>query len=201
MRNDFIIDYADYTDLQDDIKNNFIIDYAHYTHYQDHPKICFIIYSADYTDILTTLTTLIYWLHWLRKYIDYTDYADILTTLSTLIYWLRWLRWYTDYGDYADIQLYMKNNFIIDYTDYAVMKGYYWQNIHQWLRWYSRVIVITDYVDYPVLHITIKTVGIFFRNFGVALHASLACNSWIWTRNSWIWTRNSCFTLPLRVLL
>ena len=31
MRNDFIIHYADYTDLQDYIKNNFIVDYADYT--------------------------------------------------------------------------------------------------------------------------------------------------------------------------
>ena len=30
MRND-LIDYADYTDLQDYIRNNFIIDYADYT--------------------------------------------------------------------------------------------------------------------------------------------------------------------------
>ena len=28
MRNDFIIDCADYTDLQDYIKNNLIMDYA-----------------------------------------------------------------------------------------------------------------------------------------------------------------------------
>ena len=66
MGNDFIIDYADYTDLQDSIKNNFIIDYADYTYYQDDPKICFIIYSADYADILTALTTLIYSLRFLR---------------------------------------------------------------------------------------------------------------------------------------
>ena len=171
IKNIFIINYADCTDLQGYIKNDFIIDYADYTDYQDHLKICFIIDSADYADILTPLTTLIYWLRWLRWHIDYADYADILTTLTTLIYWLRW---YIGYTDYADIQLYMKNNFIIDYTDYAVMKGYYWQNIHQWLPWYSRVIVITDYVDYPVLHITIKSVGIFFRNFGVVLHVSLA---------------------------
>ena len=91
-----------------------------------------------------------------KSYIDYTDYADILTTLTTQINWLHWLCWY------------------IEYADYAVMKGYYWQNIHQWLRWYSRVIVITDYVDYPVLHVTIKTLAIFFRNFGVVLHPSLA---------------------------
>ena len=128
---------------------------------------------TDYAHILTTLSTLIYWLRWLHWYIDYADYADILTTLTTLIDWLHWLRWYIEDADYADIQLYMKKNFIIDYTDYAVMKGYCWQNSHQWLRWYSRVIVITDYVDYPVLHITIKTVGVYFRNFGVVLHASL----------------------------
>ena len=35
-------------------------------------------------------------------------------------------------------------------------------------------IVITDYVDYPVLHITIKYTGIFSRIFSVVLHASLA---------------------------
>ena len=28
MRNDFIVDYPDYTDLQDCIKNNFVIDYT-----------------------------------------------------------------------------------------------------------------------------------------------------------------------------
>ena len=30
-----------------------------------------------------------------------------------------------DYADYTDFQDYIKNNFIIDYTDYAVMKGFY----------------------------------------------------------------------------
>ena len=45
MRNDFIIDYADYIDLQDYIKNNFIIDYADCTDLQD-----YIIDYADYTD-------------------------------------------------------------------------------------------------------------------------------------------------------
>ena len=35
-------------------------------------------------------------------------------------------------------------------------------------------IVITDYVDYPVLQITITYTGIFSRNFSVVLHASLA---------------------------
>ena len=33
---------------------------------------------------------------------------------------------------------------------------------------------ITDFVDYPVLHITIKYTGIFSRIFSVVLHASLA---------------------------
>ena len=59
-----------------------------------------------------------------------------LTTLTALIIkiawkivlsWLRWLRWYivySDYADYADIQLYVKNNFIIVYTDYVVMEDY-----------------------------------------------------------------------------
>ena len=93
--------------------------------------------------------------------------------LTTLIYWLRWLRWYIEDADYADIQLYMKNIFIIDYTDYAVMKDYYWQNIRQFLHWYWRVIAITVYVDYLDLNITIKTVSI--------LHASHASNfSLIW---------------------
>ena len=45
MRNGFIIDYADYIDLQDYIKNNFIIDYADCTDLQD-----YIIDYADYTD-------------------------------------------------------------------------------------------------------------------------------------------------------
>ena len=39
MRNDFIIDYADYTDLQDYIKNNFIMDYTDYTDLQGYIKI------------------------------------------------------------------------------------------------------------------------------------------------------------------
>ena len=33
---------------------------------------------------------------------------------------------------------------------------------------------MADHVDYPLLHITIKSVGIFSRNFHVVLHASLA---------------------------
>ena len=37
----------------------------------------------------------------------------------------------------------------------------------------KREIVITDYVDYPVLHITITYTGIFSRKFNVVLHASL----------------------------
>ena len=52
-----------------------------------------------------------------------------LTTLTALIIkitwkivlsWLRWLRWYivySDYAVYADIQLFVKNNLIIDHTD------------------------------------------------------------------------------------
>ena len=39
MRNDFIIEYADYTDLQDYIKNNFIMDYTDYTDLQGYIKI------------------------------------------------------------------------------------------------------------------------------------------------------------------
>ena len=34
-KKNFIIDYADYTDLQGYIKNDFIIDYADYTDLQD----------------------------------------------------------------------------------------------------------------------------------------------------------------------
>ena len=78
------------------------------------------------------LTTMI----WVRE-----TAVKIISSLSTLtaliikitwkivLSWLRWLRWYivySDYADYADIQLYVKNNFIIDYKDYVVMKGYYW---------------------------------------------------------------------------
>ena len=53
----------------------------------------------------------------------------------------------------------MKYNFIIDYTDYVVMKGYYVvMIIHSSMTTSmckcKREIVITDYVDYPVLHIT-----------------------------------------------
>ena len=72
------------------------------------------------------LTTLIYWLHQLRWFIDYADYADILTTLTTQRYWLRWLRWDIGYADYADIELYMKNNFIIHCNDFVVDTDYYW---------------------------------------------------------------------------
>ena len=35
-------------------------------------------------------------------------------------------------------------------------------------------IVITDYIDYPVLHITTTNTSIFSRNFSVVLDASLA---------------------------
>ena len=38
----------------------------------------------------------------------------------------------------------------------------------------DRVIVMAEYIGYPVLHITIKSVGIFSRNLGVVLRASLA---------------------------
>ena len=80
--------------------------------------------------------------------IDYADYIDLrkttlkiissLTTLAALIIqitwrivlsWLQWLRWCIDYpekADCTDIQLYVKNNFIIDYTDNIVIKDYYW---------------------------------------------------------------------------
>ena len=34
-------------------------------------------------------------------------------------------------------------------------------------------IVITDYVEYPALHLTVTYTGIFFRKFSVVLHASL----------------------------
>ena len=37
----------------------------------------------------------------------------------------------------------------------------------------KREIVITDYVDYTVLHLTITYTGIFSRKFSVLLHASL----------------------------
>ena len=37
----------------------------------------------------------------------------------------------------------------------------------------KREIVITDYVDYPVLHLTISYTGIFSRKLSVVLHASL----------------------------
>ena len=129
--------------------------------------------------------------------IDYADYIDLhkttlkiissLTTLTALIIkitwrivlsWLRWLRWcidYSDKADYTDIQLYVKNNFIIGYTNYGVWKATIdntfitdYADIQKWK------IVITDYDDYPVLNITVTYTGIFFRNFCVVLHASLA---------------------------
>ena len=69
---------------------------------------------------------------------DYIKIVSSLNTLTTMIIkitwkkilsWFCWLCWYIAYSDdadYVDIQLYVKNNFIIDYTDYVVMKGYYW---------------------------------------------------------------------------
>ena len=95
MRNNFIIDYADYTDLQEYIKNNFIIGYADCTDLE----ACIKIISS-----LTKLTPLIIKITWKT--------ALSLIQPTMLIHWLRWLPWYIDYAVYVDIQLYMKNNFV-----------------------------------------------------------------------------------------
>ena len=127
MKNSFITDCTDYADIQENMKNKFITEFADY-----------LVFNTRWELIssLTTLTTQI--LETTCKIIS------PLTTLSTLIFkitweiyfqkcvfknvsnWLRWLHWYILYADYAIIQLYVKSNFIIDYTDYAVMKGNYW---------------------------------------------------------------------------
>ena len=83
---------------------------------------------------------------------------------------------------------------IIDYAVYTDFRDYIkiiYHRLH-WLRCYKRLLLIihssmttlifkskwkigiTDFVDYPVLHITIKYTGIFSRIFSVVLHASLA---------------------------
>ena len=101
----------------------------------------------------------------------------IKNTWKIVLSWLRWLRWYivySDYADYADIQLYVKNSFIIDYTDYVerlllIMHS----SMTTFIFKRKREIVITDYVDYPALHITVTYTGIFSRKFNVVLHVSL----------------------------
>ena len=104
------------------------------------------------------------WLHWLSRSPEewfYHDYADALTTmtkLTTLIFNSKWkiissLTTLTTLLWKATIN----NTLITDYVD-----------IQKWK------IVIIDYVDYPVLHITVTYAGIFSRNFIVVLHASLA---------------------------
>ena len=52
----------------------------------------------------------------------------IKITWKIVFSWLHWQRWYvfySDYADYAVIQLYVKNNFIIDYIEYVAIEGYY----------------------------------------------------------------------------
>ena len=131
-----------------------------------------IIDYADYIDLhkatlkiissLTTLTALIIKITWrIVFYHDYADYADALTTLTkltTLIFNSTWkiissLTTLTTLLWKATID----NTFITDYVD-----------IQKWK------IVMTDYVDNPVLHITVTYTGIFSRNFSVVLHVSLA---------------------------
>ena len=51
----------------------------------------------------------------------------------------------------------------------------------------QREIVITDYVDYLVLHVTIRYTGIFSRKFSVVLYASLAIKCRVSIRISSIW--------------
>ena len=52
---------------------------------------------------------------------------------------------------------------------------------------------MAEYIGYPVLHITIKSVGIFSRNFGVVLHASLAKKVLFCKMGSYIMSNNELF--------
>ena len=134
---------------------------------QDYIKNNFIIDYADCTD-----------------YQDYLKNCFIKNTVTTLIHCLLWLcrlRWYS-----------------------TLCEKYFHHRLH-WLRRYERLlrcyerllliinssmttlifkrkpeIVITDYVDYPVLHITITYTGIFSRKFSVVLHASLTQFMFCW---------------------
>ena len=53
--------------------------------------------------------------------------------------------------------------------------------------------VITDYVDYPVLHITI-TAGIFSREFSVVLQASIAINIKYYRKSKTLINENGSIT-------
>ena len=50
IKNNFFIDYVDYTYLQGHVKNNFIIDYTEYTDFQDCITNNFSINYTDYAD-------------------------------------------------------------------------------------------------------------------------------------------------------
>ena len=50
IKNNFPIDYNEYTALQEYIKNNFIIEYAEYTDLQDYIRTNFSINYTDYAD-------------------------------------------------------------------------------------------------------------------------------------------------------
>ena len=63
--------------------------------------------------------------NFITDYVDYADFRDYKTALSKMM-----IIDYADCTDYldhlkTDTQLYVKNNVIIAYTDYVVMKGYY----------------------------------------------------------------------------
>ena len=117
-----------------------------------------IIDYTDYTDFQDYIKN-----NFIIDYADCTDYQDHLKNCFI-----------TDYAGCADIQLYVKNNFIIDYTDYVERLLLI---IHSSMTTFifkrKREIVITDYVDYPALHITVTYTGIFSRKFNVVLHVSL----------------------------
>ena len=91
-----------------------------------------------------------------------------LSTLTTLIYCLPWLRWYSTL---REKQIHHRLHWLRCYKKLLLI-------IHSSMTTLifrcKRKIVITDYVDYPVLHKTITCAGIFSRKFSVVLHASLA---------------------------
>ena len=109
---------------------------------------------------------------------DYADYCTdflhhlkncfVITTLTWLIYWLRWLRWLRWYSTLQEkwfhhrlhsVRCYERLLLIIHSSMAAFILKSKWK------------IVITYYIDCPVLHTTIKFTGSFSRNFSPVLHA------------------------------
>ena len=174
MKNNSITDYANYADFQYQIKNNFVTDYADYVNFKrlQYLKNSFTSDYADYADFQeyvrnifprlcdqirwswTTLTALIFYITW----------KIVLSWLR----WLRWLRWYSTLQEkwfhhrLHPVRCYERLLLIIHSSMTAfILKG----------KW---KIVITYYIDYPVLHTTITYTGSFSRNFSPVLNAWLA---------------------------